>query len=125
MANNLTNNSAQTFKTRIDDVDSSGVTVGVIDATNFTEAKYRIFASDCATVLVEATLTGGDIVVEPDVDDAGDPINVFRTTLTKAAMDDTIVPAGQYTHQFKVTNTAGLELPPVFQKAVSIVRACD
>ena len=40
-------------------------------------------------------------------------------------MLDTIVPAGQYTHSFKVTNTDGLELPPVFQNTVTIVRACD
>jgi len=122
---NLTNNSAQTFKTRVDDVDEAGNVVGVLDASNFTAAEYRIFAADCTTVLVTATLLAGDIVTEADVDSAGDPIVVFRTTLTKAKMLDTIVPASQYTHQFKVTNTAGLELPPVFQNTVTVVRACD
>jgi len=122
---NLTNNSAQTFKTRVDDVDENGVVVGVIDASNFIEAVYRIFAPDCSTALVTATLTGGDIVTEADVDDEGNPIVVFRTTLIKASMLDTIVPEGQYEHSFKVTNTAGLELPPVFQNTVTIVRACD
>jgi hypothetical protein len=121
-SNNLTNNSAQTFKTRITECNDSTVT---IDASNFTEAVYRIFAADNTTALVTATLTGGDIVVEADVDEAGDPINVFRTTLSKAAMDDTIVPASQYTHSFKVTNSAGLELPPVFQNTVTVVRAND
>lgn len=121
-ANNLTNNSGQTFKTRITECSDSTVT---IDASNFSEALYRIFASDGTTALVTASLTGGEIVVEADTDEAGDPINVFRTTLTKAQMADTIVPASQYTHSFKVTNSAGLELPPVFQNTVTIVRAND
>jgi hypothetical protein len=119
---NLTNNSGQTFKTRITEAEDPTVT---IDASSFTEALYRIFAADCTTALVTASLTGGDIAVEADVDEAGLPINVFRTTLVKAAMLDTIVPAGQYTHSFKVTNSAGLELPPVFQNTVTIVKACD
>ena len=121
-ANNLTNNSGQTFKTRITECDDSTAT---IDASNFSEALYRIFASDNTTVLVTASLTGGDIVVEADVDEAGNAINVFRTTLTKAIMLDSIIPAGQYTHQFKVTNSAGLELPPIFQNTVTVVRAND
>ena len=121
----LTNNSAQTFKTRIDDIDEEGNVIGVIDATNFTEAKYRIFAGDGQTVLLEATLTGGDIAVETDVDSSGNAINVFRTTLLKNKMLDNILPQGQYTHQFKVTNSSGLELPPVFQNTVTVVRAND
>ena len=121
-ANNLTNNSAQTFKTRIAECSDEALT---IDASNFTEALYRIFAADNTTVLVTASKTAGDIVVEADVDAAGNPINVFRTTLTKAKMLDSIVPQGQYTHQFKVTNSSGLELPPVFQNTVTIVRAND
>lgn len=120
--NNLWNNSGQTFKTRITDCNDSTQT---IDASNFTEAVYRIFAQDQSTILVSATLTGGDIVVEGDTDEQGNPINVFRTTLTKDKMDDTIIPQGQYTHQFKVTNSSGLELPPVFQNTVSVVRAND
>jgi len=119
-SNNLVNNSGQTFKTRIVDCADETIT---IDASNFTEALYRIFAADNTTVLVTASLTGGEIVVEADVDEAGDPINVFRTTLVKVDMLDTIVPAGQYTHSFKVTNTAGLELPPVFENVVTIVRS--
>jgi len=119
---NLTNNSGQTFKTHITEAQDPAVT---IDASNFTEALYRIFAADCTTVLVTASLTGGEIAVVADTDDAGNPINVFETTLTKAMMADTIVPASQYTHSFKVTNSAGLELPPVFQNTVTIVRACD
>ena len=119
-SNNLVNNSGQTFKTRIVECDDDTAT---IDASNFTEALYRIFASDNTTVLVTASLTGGEIVVEADVDEAGDAINVFRTTLVKAIMLDTIVPAGQYTHSFKVTNSAGLELPPVFENVVTIVRS--
>jgi hypothetical protein len=121
-ANNLYNNSGQTFKTHITECSDSTVT---IDASNFTEAVYRIFASDCTTALVTANKSGGDIVVEADVDEDGNAINVFRTTLTKVMMDDAIVPAGSYTHSFKVTNSAGLELPPVFQDTVVIVRACD
>ena len=121
-SNNLTNNSGQTFKTRITECNDSAVT---IDASNFSEALYRIFASDGTTALVTASLTGGEIVVEPDVDELGNAINVFRTTLTKSIMLDTIVPASQYTHQFKVTNSAGLELPPVFQNTVTVVRAND
>ena len=121
-SNNLTNNSGQTLKTRVTECDDDTVT---IDASNFSEALYRIFASDCTTVLVSASLTGGEIVVEADVDESGAAINVFRTTLTKAIMLDSILPAGQYTHQFKVTNSAGLELPPVFQNTVTVVRACD
>jgi len=121
---NLTNNSGQTFKTTVyDKVD--GVITGVIDASSFTEAVYRIFASDCTTVLVEEKLSLGDIAVVSDTDPDYGTVNVFETTLPKADMLDTIVPAGQYTHQFKVTNSAGLELPPVFQNAVTIVRACD
>lgn len=119
---NLTNNSGQTFKTHITEAQDPTVT---IDASSFTEALYRIFAADCTTALVTATLTGGDIAVVADVDSEGNPINVFETTLLKTAMLDTIVPAGQYTHSFKVTNSAGLELPPVFQSTVTIVRACD
>ena len=121
-SNNLTNNSAQTFKTGITECNDETET---IDASNFTEALYRIFAADQTTVLVTASLTGGEIVVEADVDEAGNAINVFRTTLSKAVMADTIVPASQYTHSFKVTNSAGLELPPVFQNVVTIVRAFD
>jgi hypothetical protein len=119
---NLTNNSGQTFKTHITEAQDPTVT---IDASSFTEALYRIFASDCATALVTASLTGGDIAVVSDIDDAGVTINVFETTLTKVMMNDLIVPAGQYTHSFKVTNSAGLELPPVFQNTVTVVRACD
>lgn len=119
---NLTNNSAQTFKTHITEAQDPTVT---IDASSFTEAIYRIFASDCTTVLVSETLTGGEIAVVSDTDEAGNAINVFETTLAKADMLDTIVPAGQYTHSFKVTNSAGLELPPVFQNIVTIVRSCD
>ena len=125
MTSLLTNNSAQTFKTRIDDVDENGNVVGVLDASNFIEAEYRIFATDGTTVLVTATKTAGDIATEADVDSEGNPIVVFRTTLTFAKMVDTIVPAAQYVHQFEVTNTGGLKLPPVFKRAVSIVRACD
>jgi len=121
-SNNLTNNSGQTFKTRITECSDSTAT---IDASNFSEALYRIFAADCTTVLVTASLTGGEIAVEADTDEEGNAINVFRTTLTKIMMADTIVPASQYTHSFKVTNSAGLELPPVFQNTVTIVRACD
>ena len=121
-ANNLTNNSGQTFKTRIADCSDDAVT---IDASLFPEALYRIFGADGTTALVSVTLTGGGIAVEADVDSAGNAINVFRTTLTKAAMADTIVPQGQYTHSFKVTNSAGLELPPVFQNTVTVVRAND
>lgn len=120
--NNLYNNSGQTFKTRITDCDDPTET---IDASNFTEAVYRIFAQDQTTVLVEAKLSLSEIVVEGDTDEQGNPINVFRTTLSKAKMLDTIIPQGQYTHQFKVTNSAGLELPPVFQNTVSVVRAND
>lgn len=72
-----------------------------------------------------ASLTGGEIAVVADTDDAGNAITVFETTLTKVMMDDLIVPEGQYTHSFKVTNSAGLELPPVFQNTVTVVRACD
>ena len=121
-ANNQTNNSGQTFNTRITECDDSTATS---DAPNLSEALYRRFASDCTTALVTASLTGGEIVVEADVDDAGNPINVSRTTLNKASMLDTIVPANQYTHSFKVTNSAGLELPPIFQNTGTIVRACD
>lgn len=121
-SNNLTNNSGQTFKTRITECNDSTIT---IDASNFSEALYRIFDTDNTTALVTATLTGGDIVVEADTDEDGNAINVFRTTLTKAMMADTIVPASQYTHSFKVTNSAGLELPPVFQNTVTVVRAND
>jgi len=121
---NLTNNSGQTFKTTIyDKVD--GVIVGVLDASSFTEAVYRIFASDCTTALVTETLTLGDIAVVSDIDPDFGTVNVFQTTLPKADMLDTIVPASQYTHSFKVTNSAGLELPPAFQNTVTIVRACD
>ena len=121
-ANNLTNNSGQTFKTRITECGDSTIT---IDASNFTEAKYRIFDTDGTTALVTATLTGGEIAVEADTDEEGNAINVFRTTLSKTSMLDSIVPEGQYTHQFKVTNSGGLELPPVFQNTVTIIRACD
>lgn len=120
--NVLYNNSGQTFKTRITECDDPTVT---IDASNFTEAVYRIFAQDQTTVLVEAKLSSGAIVVEADTDESGNPINVFRTTLVKSSMLDTIVPESSYTHQFKVTNTAGLELPPVFQNTVTVLRAND
>jgi len=121
---NLTNNSGQTFKTTVyDKVD--GVIVGVLDASNFTEALYRIFAADCTTVLVEEKLSLGDIAVVSDTDPDYGVVNVFETTLLKADMLDTTVPAGQYTHQFKVTNSAGLALPPVFQTTVTVVEACD
>tara|TARA_R110002020_G_scaffold123070_1_gene279078 strand:+ start:661 stop:1035 length:375 start_codon:yes stop_codon:yes gene_type:complete len=121
-ANNLYNNSGQTFKTRITECNDPTAT---IDASNFSEALYRIFALDGTTVLVTASLTGGQIAVEADTDEQGNAINVFRTTLSKASMADTTVPAGQYTHSFKVTNGAGLELPPVFQNTVTIIRAND
>ena len=126
---NLTNNSGQTFKTHITERGDSTVT---IPATDFPEALYRIFQDDCTTVLVTASLTGGEIAVVADVDALGNPITVFETTLSKASMLDTIVPATDasgnvitYIHSFKVTNAAGLELPPVFQEDVLIVRACE
>ncbi len=119
--NLLYNNSGQTFKTRITECGSTTT----IDASNFPEAVYRIFANDGTIALVTATLTGGDIVVEADVDEDNNPINVFRTTLKKTDMLDTIVPEGSYLHQFKVTNTNSLELPPVFQNMVTVLRAND
>ena len=121
---NLTNNSGQTFITTVYDK-KDGVIVGVLDASDFTEALYRIFAQDCTTVLVEETKSGGDIAVVSVTDPDFGVVNAFQTTLPKADMLDTIVPQGQYTHSFKVINSAGLELPPVFQNTVSIVRACD
>lgn len=121
-SSNLYNNSGQTFKTRITNCADPTET---IDANNFTEALYRIFANDGDTVLVSATLTGGEITVESDTDEEGNSIRVFRTRLTKAMMADTIVPEGQYYHSFKVTNLAGDELPPVFQNTVTIVRAYE
>lgn len=119
MANNLYNNSDQTFKTQITEEEDPTVT---IDASSFTEAVYKIFSQDCSTVLVTKKLSLAEIAVVADVDDAGDPINVFQTTLLK--VDMTMV-AGQYQHNFKVTNSAGLELPPVFQNTVTIVEVCD
>lgn len=121
-SNILYNNSGQTFKTRIASCTDETVT---IDATDFIEALYRIFAGDGTTVLVTASLTGGEIVVEADLDADGVPINIFRTTLAKSIMLDTIVPAGTYTHQFVVTNANSLPLPPVFQESVTIARAND
>ena len=119
---NLTNNSAQQFKTQITEEQDPTVT---IDASSFTEAVYRIFELDCTTVLVEAKLSLSEIEVIADVDSEGNPINVFLTTLTEVKMSDSIVPEGQYIHQFKVTNAAGLNLPSVFQNTVSIVRDCN
>lgn len=119
---NLYNNSGQAFLTPITEAQDPTVT---IDAADFTEAIYRIFASDCTTALVTASLTGGEITLTVKLDNQGVPITVFKTTLSKTQMLDNIVPAGQYTHSFKVTNTDGLELPPVFQNTVTIVRACD
>lgn len=121
---NLTNNSGQTFYTTIYDVVDGEIT-GVIDASSFTEAKYRIFASDNTTALVEETLTGGDIAVVSVTDPDYGVVNAFETTIPKADILDSIVPAGQYTHQFKVTNSAGLELPSVFQDVVTVVRDND
>ena len=121
---NLTNNSGQTFKTTVYDY-QDGAIVGVLDASSFTEALYRIFAADCTTVLVQEKLSLGDIAVVSDTDPTYGVVNVFETTLLKADMLDTTVPAGSYTHSFKVTNSAGLELPPVFQNTVTVVRACD
>jgi hypothetical protein len=119
---NLTNNSGQTFKTHITEEGDPTIT---IEASSFTEALYRIFAADCTTALVTASLSGGEIAVVADVDDEGNPITVFETTLQKAQMLDTIVPASQYTHSFVVTNSDSLPLPPVFQNSVTVVRACD
>ena len=65
----LTNNSAQTFKTPV--TEKGVVPIVTLDANDFPEAVYRIFALDCTTVLVTATLTGGDIIVVADVDAAG------------------------------------------------------
>ena len=119
MTTNLFNNSGQTFKTQITEEQDPTVTV---DASSFTEAIYRIYLSDCTTVLVEKTKTGGGIAVIADVDAAGNPINVFQTTLLKADM--TMAP-GQFPHQFKVTNSAGLELPPVFENNVTIAKVAN
>ena len=49
-------------------------------------------------------------------------LNVFKTTLTAA---DMTMAAGQYKHQFVVTNSDSLKLPPVFQNTVTIVEVCD
>jgi len=119
MTTNLFNNSGQTFKTHITEEQDSSVT---IDASSFTEAIYRIYLADCTTVLVEKTKTGGGIAVVADVDDEGNPINVFQTTLLKA---DMTLAAGQYPHQLKVTNSAGLELPPIFESNVTIAKVAN
>ena len=121
-SNVISNNSGQSFKTRITECNDPTAT---IDASNFTEAVYRIYAADCTTVLVEAKLSTGDIVVEADTDEDGNAINVFRTTLTSVMTDDATLSAGQYTHQFVVTNAAGLKLPPIFQNTVTVVEVCD
>lgn len=118
MTTNLFNNSGQTFKTQITEEEDSTVTV---DASLFTDAIYRIYLSDCTTVLVEKTL-GSGIVVIADFDDEGLPINVFQTTLLK--VDMTMDP-GQFPHQFKVVNSAGLELPPVFEANVTIAKVAN
>ena len=119
MTTNLFNNSDQTFKTQITEEQDSSVTV---DASDFTDAIYRIYLSDCTTVLVEKTKAGGGIVVIADTDDAGNPINVFQTTLLKT---DMTMDPGQFPHQFKVVNSAALELPPVFENNVTIAKVAD
>jgi len=117
---NLFNRSGQTFKTQITEFEDPTVT---IDASSFTEAIYRIYDAQCTTVLVEKKLSvTGEIIVIADVDAAGNPINVFKTTLLKT---DMTMAAGQFTHQFRVVNTAGLNLPPVFQELVQILEVCD
>ena len=122
MANELYSNSGQTFKTHITE---EGDPTTTVDASDFTEALYRIFDSDNTTVLVTSSLTGGEIAVVVDVDSEGNNINVFETTLTKTQMLDSVLVAGQYKHQFKVTNAASLELPPIFQEQVNIREVCD
>lgn len=117
MSSNLFNNSDQNFKTEIDDEEGANV-----DASDFTDAIYRIYAQDGLSVLVEETLTGGGIVVVSDVDSELNPINVFKTSLQK--IDMTMV-AGDYTHQFKVINSATQELPPLFQNTVNILDVLD
>jgi len=118
MSNNLFNNSDQTFKTEITEEDSDPTVI--IDVSIFTEAVYKIFAQDELSVLVTKKLSiGTEIVVIADVDDAGNAINVFKTTLLEA---DMTMDAGQYPHQFKVTNSDSLELPPVFDNKVTIVK---
>ncbi len=117
MSSNLYNNSDQNFKTEIDDEEGANV-----DASIFTGAIYRIYAQDGLSVLVEETLSGGGIVVVADTDSGGSPINVFKTSLEK--IDMTMV-AGNYTHQFKVVNSATQELPPLFQNTVNILDVLD
>ena len=75
---NLTNNSGQTFKTQITEEQDPTVT---IDASTFTEALYRIFAADCTTVLVTASLTGGNISVV--VGYKNEKINIGKMLKTK------------------------------------------
>ena len=121
MSNNLFNNSDQTFKTEITEEDSDPVVI--VDASIFTEAVYRIYAQDGLSTLVEKKLSiGTEIVVIVDVDVDGNNINVFKTTLLKT---DMTMAAGQYPHQFKVTNSDSLELPPVFENEVTIVEVLD
>lgn len=103
----LYQHSDQNFTTSV--TDEAGVE---IDAASFTGALYKIFAADCTTVLVSKSL-GSGIVVEG---------TKFKTTLDKA---DMVMAAGQYTHQFKVINSAAQELPPVFQNTVTVKEVCN
>lgn len=111
MTSNLFNNSDQTFKTTVSDEEGN-----IIDAAPFLEAVYTIFNADCSAELVVKKLSLTEIVVIVD-----DGNNIFQTTLLEA---DMTMAAGQYPHSFKVTNSAGLQLPPIFNGNVSIVEVC-
>jgi hypothetical protein len=119
MADELFNNSGQAIKTAI--TKSSDSTSYFNAGTDFTAATYIIYDKLCTTKWVEKTLLAGGIAVIADVDAAGNVISVFETTVLAADMN---MPAGEYIHQFRVVNNAGLALPPIFETELTIVNVC-
>ena len=75
-------------------------------AADYSAAKYELFEEFAFTPFITKTIGNGIVII-------GDE---FKTTIDKADLPK----AGQFFHQFTVTNQENKELPPIFSGTIKI-----
>ncbi len=100
----MTNQCGQLYQER-DQEFFTALTTGE-SATEFSKAKYELFEEFAQKPFLTKTIGSGIAVV-------GDE---FKTTINKSEVPK----AGEFYHQFTVTNQLNQELPPIFSGSVKI-----
>lgn len=75
-------------------------------ATDFINAKYELFEQYASEPFLTKTLGSGIAIINDE----------FKTTIDKSDLPK----AGEFFHQFTVTNQLNQELPPIFSSSVKI-----